>query len=422
MKSLKTKLLFLATIGLYLANCSIFKKEDKNDNATILGALALLQGCVLEGEITSDRTISGECTLKGVVTVKNGATLKLEPGTVVKGESKSLLVITQDGKIDAQGTSNQPIVFTSSKPEGSRTSADWGGLIIIGKAPIESVGSAPQTEGEVRFPYGDPSTNEVDHSSGILKYVRIEFAGGVFDTSGNDYNSLSLYAVGKGTKIEYIQTHMGRDDGVEIFGGRVEPKYLLITGAGDDDLDIDTGYFGTIENVLGYKYQTNVISNDPRGMELDGTDSTQTDWAALTTRGAGKYTVKNFTMIGQNSQDLREAIVRNCAYVTFDNGSFVGFQKAFETSTEPTTTCGPASTITCTNSIEVTQVTRNTTPKTIDTECTGGVVPTQKARNTIVSSDYNVFTYEKPTFKNENVKAFPGGTDWTQGWTYWRHN
>lgn len=419
MKSLKIKLFILATIGLYLANCNVFKKKEENNDGALLGLLTLLQGCVLEGEITSDRTISGECTLRGVVTVKNGATLKIEPGTVVKGETKSLLVITQDGKIDAQGTSTQPIVFTSSKPEGNRTSADWGGLIIIGKAPIESVSSAPKTEGETQFPYGDPNTNEVDHSSGILRYVRIEFAGGVFDTSGNDYNSLSLYAVGKGTTIEYVQAHMGRDDGIEIFGGRVEPKYLLITGAGDDDLDVDTGYFGTIQYVLGYKYQTNVISNDPRGMELDGTDTAQTEWATLNTRGAGKYTIKNFTMIGQNSQDLREGIVRNCADVTFDSGSFVGFQKPFETSTR---TCTLPNTITCTTPIDVTNITRNTTAKTIDTECTGGVAPNPIAKNTIVITEYNEFTYERPTFNTANVKAFPGGVDWTQGWTYWRHN
>ncbi|MCS7204099.1 MAG: hypothetical protein NZ853_00205 [Leptospiraceae bacterium] len=334
--------LLIGVVG--LTNCRQKKEDNTAQNLALLALLTPTPN-ELSGEITSDRTISGEIPMKGIVEVKEGATLTIEPGTVIKAETKSLLVVLPGAKIIARGTKENPIVFTSAKKEGERRPSDWGGVIIIGKAPIEAVPSAPVTEGERRYSYGPPGTNEPNDNSGVLEYVRIEFAGGIFDASGNDYNSLSMYAVGKGTTVQYIQTHMGRDDGVEIFGGRVEPKYLLITGMADDDLDVDTGYFGTITNVLGYKYPSkyNVsFSDDPRGVELDGVDSTQNARATFESRGGGVYIVENFTFVGAvesvtggirvpvSSNEVREGIIRNCAVVTLRFGQFFGYLRRFE--------------------------------------------------------------------------------------------
>ncbi len=426
------KILLLLLVGLlHLANCKVFKKEKKDDNTPLLLSLALLQGCVLEGEITTDTTV-GDCTLRGTVFVKNGATLTILPGSTIKGESNSSLFVLQGSKLIAEGEPTKPIVFTSSKPEGERKAQDWGGIVLIGRSLHQEAGTLPQTEGTNKQTYGEG--NDPNDNSGKLKYVRIEFAGAEV-APGDELNNLSLYTVGKGTTIEFIQVHMGFDDGVEIWGGRVEPKYILATGIADDDIDVDEGYFGEIKYVLGYKYPIAAgitYSGDPGGFELDGANDYPQDkqprHADLNTKGASNFIVSNFTMIGsKDKNNIKYGVVRDCARVTFKNGQFVNFGESnirdratgdCETTVDGAISGTKDSIINCENVRA--DVSTNLSYTHNSSNCTINA-------NSVSLSDIVIQPYDlnapntPPVFNVANVQAFSGSGvgNWTQGWTNW---
>ena len=407
---LKITTIFLI-VGSLLTNCNLFQKDDKDDTATTLGLLTLLtqqpiicNGGELEGDITVNTIISGTCTLKGPVFVKNGATLTVEAGSFVYGQAGSALFILPDSKIIAEGTATNPIVFTSNKPVGERKPSDWGGIVIIGKAPISQEPQTRKTEGTDPQPFGQ--FNIPDDNSGILKYVRIEFAGNAVAT-GNELNGLSLYSVGSGTKIEHIQIHMGSDDAIEIFGGRVEPKYLLLTGTSDDDVDIDAGYFGTIKYVLAYRYPASAGNKLPDGayaFELDGAYTNQQRDASYYDKGRSVITIENFTMIGIPGVDTIEmGESRDCAKTTLNNGSTVDLKTSslkVETTGNGKDCDRPASSYTSNNT-----------------------VLTNVRRNTRVTTDWNSGSPDTPpVFVDSNIEAFPNGNNWTKDWTIWRNN
>ncbi len=190
-----------------------------------------------------------------VVTLKQhifvtGGTLTIEPGATILGDSGSSLVVSQNGKLNAVGTKEQPIVFTSAKPEGTRAPGDWGGVVMLGKAPINVMSGTEKVEGfpatETRTIYGGM---DALHDCGKLKYARIEFAG--FELApDNELNSLTIGACGSATEIDYIETYKGSDDGVEIFGGTVNIKHILIVQPDDDGLDWDFGWSGKAQFVI----------------------------------------------------------------------------------------------------------------------------------------------------------------------------
>jgi len=233
------KQIALAVVGLVLITSGC---EKDNDDNPIVG-----EGIVVSGNITENTLWKSQDTIKldGYVYVKEGATLTIEPGTLIKGisDTKAALIIERGGKIIAEGTSQKPIVFTSDKPAGERRPGDWAGIIICGKAPINQTGGVAEMEGGTGVSYGG---NDPNDNSGVLKYVRIEFAG--FEvSSGNEINGLSMGGVGRGTKIEYVQVSFGRDDSFEWWGGTVDAKYLISYRAGDDDFDTDNGFSGRIQ-------------------------------------------------------------------------------------------------------------------------------------------------------------------------------
>ena len=196
---------------------------------------------VLQGKITNDRTLSApyEYLLRGAVFVESGAMLTIEPGVKILGEQSTngTLVVTQGSKIMANGTVDSPIVMTSDAVIGSRARGQWGGLVINGKAPTNQ--GISRGEGDT----GTFGGNNPDDNSGVLRYVRIEFAGIEFSPD-NELNGLSLQGVGSGTIIEKVQVHMSQDDGIEMFGGTVNLKYALVTGARDDSFDWTDGWTG----------------------------------------------------------------------------------------------------------------------------------------------------------------------------------
>lgn len=238
---------------------------------------------VLEGEITTSRTLTADkkYLLKGFVYVTNGATLTINPGTIIFGDkdSKGSLIIEKGAKINANGTATQPIVFTSNRPRGQRGYGDWGGLVLIGKAPHNQP-VATTYEGGIRGTY--EGFSDANDNSGTLRYVRIEFAGVALTPSSNsEINGLTLYGVGAGTTIEYVQVSYSGDDSFEWFGGTVNCKYLIAHRGWDDDWDTDHGYVGRVQFGVALRDPLIADASGSNGFESDnfnpGTPATATN-------------------------------------------------------------------------------------------------------------------------------------------------
>ena len=192
--------------------------------------------------------------LSGFVFVNEGQTLTIEPGCVVKGkpgqgESASALIVARGGKIMAEGTADNPIIFTAEADDlnGSVSVTDrglWGGLIMLGSAQLNSSPGESQIEGiPTNEPRGRYGGNNDDDNSGIIKYVSIRH-GGTDIGAGNEINGLTLGAVGSATMIDYVEVISNKDDGVEFFGGKPQLKHILVAYCGDDCFDYDEGFRG----------------------------------------------------------------------------------------------------------------------------------------------------------------------------------
>lgn len=217
----------------------------------------VLQGTVLEGDITEDLLVeTGNYTLRGAVSVKDGATLTIEPGTTftVTAEDQAaginLLFIEQGGRIIADGTATQPIVFTSENQNAEGGDGDWGGIGIHGRARMNAPGGTSISEAG-QLPYGGEDDED---DSGILRYVRVEYAGQASSDGQFEFNAFSFFAVGSGTVLENLEAFEGADDGFEFYGGTVNATNLAAIGMEDDSIDWDEGYRGTIDNVVIYQY------------------------------------------------------------------------------------------------------------------------------------------------------------------------
>lgn len=232
-----------ALIGLTFAvGCS---DDDSNNNGP---SVPNLQGTVLQGEITSDLNVpAGNYTLKGTVKVKDGATLTIQPGTTftVTAENQAAgtnyLLIERGGKIIADGTATQPIIFTAQ----SQQPGAWGGIIINGYGKMNAPGGTEIAEAG-GAPYGGQDNAD---NSGILRFVRVEYAGAAITGGTAEYNAFSFFGVGSGTVLENLQAYIGADDGFEFFGGAVNATNLAAFGMEDDSIDWDKGYSGTLTNI-----------------------------------------------------------------------------------------------------------------------------------------------------------------------------
>jgi hypothetical protein len=223
----------------------------------------------LSGNITSTTTLTSdkEWVLKGYVYVTDGAKLIIQPGTTIKSDisEKGALCIERGAQIVAEGTASKPIIFTSGRPVGERTPGDWGGIVILGRAKTNRT-SEPTIEGGIGRAFG--GTNDLDNS-GILKYVRIEYAG-IAAMPNSEINALTLGGVGSGTIIENVQTIYANDDAFEFFGGTVNAKNLYAYGTADDDFDFDFGYRGKVSNSVSKRDPQFVDNGDAgNGVECD---------------------------------------------------------------------------------------------------------------------------------------------------------
>ncbi len=308
---------------------------------------------ILSGEITTSITLRATKIygLSGYVYVNNGATLTIEPGTIIVGDTpgaNSALVINRGGKIIADGTRERPIVFTSRAAPGQRARGDWGGILICGKARVNQPagqaalegGVADQTAGGKGW-YGG---TDDDDNSGILRYVRIEFAG-IATQPNSELNSLTLGGVGRGTVTEYIQCSYGNDDAFEWFGGSVNGKYLIAYGTLDDDFDCDNGFSGKVQFGIVKRFRTVADVSTSQAFEIDN-DATSSFNNPRTVPIFSNFTVigplqdTTWTVgSGANQYSSRygaAAQIRRNARASIFNTVFVGWPRGFEIAQAPT--------------------------------------------------------------------------------------
>lgn len=260
---------------------------------------------------TADKTY----TLKGFIHVANGATLTIQPGTKVMGDFATLgsaLFILRGAKINAVGTADNPIVFTSSRAAGQRQPGDWGGLILIGNAKINRSGTVnvegTGTDGNTltsgknyTVAYSGGTADE--DNSGTLSYVRVEFAG-FAPLQDQELNSFTFAAVGSGTRISYLQAMAGLDDSYEFFGGGLVGDHLVSYESGDDHFDMSEGFKGKLQYLIALQTTqitprtgSGSLSTDPQGIENDGCNGSGCDLGFNST----PFTIPviaNFTLIG----------------------------------------------------------------------------------------------------------------------------
>ncbi len=229
------------------------------------------------------------------------AVLTIGPGTTIRGNNpQSAIIITRGARLEASGTAERPIVFTSNRPVGMRRSGDWGGVVLLGNASINDsanmtgANGTNQLEGidstDMRGRYGGGATPDDAYNCGTVRYVRIEFAGYTL-SANNELNGLTVCACGTGTTLDYIQVHRGADDGVELFGGTANLRHLVSTQSDDDGLDWDQGWRGKGQFIV---VQGPAMSgeSDPSGIEADN------DRDVATATPVSEPTIYNATILG----------------------------------------------------------------------------------------------------------------------------
>lgn len=289
-----------------------------------------LENTVVSGIIEQNETWTAEKVyeLSGRVIVKDGVTLTIEPGTIIKGQegqgvSASALMVARGGKINAVGTADKPIIFTSilDNIEPGQTAGTnytenekgkWGGLVILGKAPISFSGALEaQIEGvPAEESLGLYGGNVVDDNSGKLQFVSIRH-GGTEISGGSEINGLTLGGVGSATTISDIEIFANKDDGLELFGGSVKISNVLVSHQGDDGVDIDQAYAGTVDGFMVVH-----AGDTDKGLEIDGPEGTA--------NATGKFTLKNGTIIGSGNVG-NPADFKSKAQGTIDNVVFQGY-------------------------------------------------------------------------------------------------
>jgi uncharacterized membrane protein len=242
------------------------------------------------------------------------ARLTIQPGAVLFGNSGAdYIVVNRGSQIEANGTAANPIVMTSqadlerradtdpTNDDGGSNISEWGGLVILGRAPINRC-SAAATPGTAQCEnivegvtnpdavYGGALPND---SSGILRYVRVQFAGFAINTQGNELNGITMAGVGDGTTVENIQVHNNSDDGVEMFGGTANLRNVVLTGNDDDSLDTDNGWQGAVQNLI-------IVQR------ADGGDNgVEASSAGNGVTPLSNASISNFTIVGNRSNAMR---------------------------------------------------------------------------------------------------------------------
>jgi Fibronectin type III domain len=291
--------------------------------------------------IAANRTLYADTVyiLKGFVKVSPNVTLTIQPGTKIVGDTNTVgssLYVLRGARLVANGTAQNPIVFTSQRVSPNRKPGDWGGIVIVGRGIINRTANPILTEGPAGVSENYAGGTDNNDNSGSLRYVRIEFAGyDVSSGNGQELNSLSMYAVGKGTTLEYVQSVAGLDDSFEWWGGAVDGRYLVSYESGDDHFDWTESYRGRNQFLIAYQSTriaprtgSGVLGSDPRGFEGDGCDPAVAGCTLSTTGASEPFSLPvfaNFTAIGANGlagfpADGNGLVVRRGSAGVFVNG------------------------------------------------------------------------------------------------------
>ena len=278
--------------------------------------------CVVSGRITSDTTWGSGTywVLRGAVFVESPARLTIDAGTEIFGEfaTNGTLIIARGAQILANGTASAPIVFSSDQPIGERGRADWGGLIINGRAPLNVPGGEGVGEGDT----GTYGGNDPADDSGHLRYVRVEFAGTEFSPD-NELNGIAFQGVGSNTEVDHVMVKYNKDDGLEFFGGTVAVKHVVLQGIADDSVDWTDGWTGKGQFIIVMQ------SGDDadQGIEADNNGDNNN----LTPRS--NPTLYNLTLIGdpdtdEGSESDIGMLLREGTSATIRNFIVLGFKEA----------------------------------------------------------------------------------------------
>jgi hypothetical protein len=335
MKTNYMKISFAMMLGLAMAFTSCEKDDpDPDPDTNDTGNVIVTENITENTTWTSDKIYQ----LGARIAVESGVTLTIEAGTIIKGEAgtgpnATALLIAQGARLMAEGTAEAPIIFTSIADEITpeqvasgdfkspnldlTTNGYWGGVLIMGKAPISvAEGKTAQIEGiPVTDSNGRYGGDDPEDDSGVIKYISIRHGGSNIG-DGNEINGLTLGGVGSGTIIENVEVVANQDDGIEWFGGTVNVKNAVVVYAGDDGMDADQGWNGTCENFV-------VIASDDHLFELDGIEGDKGDPSEIEKYGA--YTFKNGYVIA-NSGDVTSSDLIN-----LDPETFVHFENVFFT-------------------------------------------------------------------------------------------
>jgi hypothetical protein len=302
-----------------------YSESAKKDDGSCVYAPAENEVVVTEN-VTANTTWTADkiWILGSRIAVTSGVTLTIEPGTIIKGQAgtganATALIIARGAKINAVGTAAAPIIFTSIADEiqpGQIASPNldptlsglWGGLMIMGNAPISADAASVQIEG---IPASDPNGlyggSDAADNSGVVKFISIRH-GGANIGEGNEINGLTLGGVGNGTVIENVEVVANQDDGIEFFGGTVNVTNALVWNAGDDAIDTDQAWAGTLNNFIV------VCGNQTdHALEIDGPEGSLL---------AG-HTLTNGTVKGNDASELGD--FRSSARGDFNNIYFFGF-------------------------------------------------------------------------------------------------
>lgn len=256
------------------------------------GTTANGSDCQLPASITGSMFLPAgkKYLIRGQVSIEGGATLTIAPGVTLQGSADvstpNFLVAKVGGRLYAEGTPSQPIVFTGPQP----VAGSWAGLVLAGDSTCNDAanGATCQFEAVPSITYGG---NDLADSSGVLRYVRIQYAGQLV-APNEELNSLTLLGVGSGTVLDHVQSDTGLDDGFEMFGGSVNGRYLVCSNMTDDCFDFDQGYTGKIQFALAVQGTPGSFTGDPNGIESDN------DQASFDKTPRTRPTVSNMTLVG----------------------------------------------------------------------------------------------------------------------------
>ncbi len=288
---------------------------------------------ILSGTINENTTLykKNVYRITGNVYVSKNAILTIEPGTVLRGdqESNGTLIITKGSKIIAEGLETDPIVFTSNKNTNERKAGDWGGIIVLGDAPINKFGGISVLDFGLDQSISVYGGLDEASDSGVFKYVRIEYAGKKLK-NGKEFNGLSLAGVGNLTKLDFIQVSFSNDDSFECYGGNVNLNNLISYKATDDDFDFTQGTQCSIKNSIAMRYPFVSDASQSRAIEIDSYDKVENmDF----TKNMTKINAIN-VVLANNEENLTEGLIREAIYVkdksnlSLDRCVITGFNSA----------------------------------------------------------------------------------------------